>query len=137
MHMGLREGRLLSDDDNDSAIPVVLINQRMAKSLWPKQSAIGKRIHWGPDNASKPWMTIVGVVDDVRNSWISEQPEPPIYSSYRQAPQPYSAVPVRASGPPESAIAPGRPPVAALHPEPPPHHLHPYCPPPHPHIFRR
>jgi len=126
MHMGLREGRLLSDDDNDSAIPVVLINQRMAKSLWPKQSAIGKRIHWGPDNASKPWMTIVGVVDDVRNSWISEQPEPTIYSSYRQAPQPYSAVAVRTSGTPESVIATVRQRVAALDPELPLYQVKPY-----------
>src|SRR5260370_35562592 len=105
MHMGLREGRLLSDDDNDSAIPVVLINQRMAKSLWPKQSAIGKRIHWGPDNASKPWMTIVGFVDDVRNSWISERPEPTIYSWYRQRARPDSAAPGRTSRPPQSSNA--------------------------------
>src|SRR5260370_40462425 len=128
MHMGLREGRLLSDDDNDSAIVVVLINQRMAQSLWPNESWIGKRIHWGPDNASKPWMTIVGVVDDVRNSWISDQPERTIYSAYRQAPQPYTTVAVRTSGTPESVNDTGSQRVAALDPELPIYHVQPSAP---------
>jgi predicted permease len=126
MHMGLREGRMLSEDDNDSAIPVVLINQRMARSLWPNQSAIAKRIHWGTDTASKPWMTIVGVVDDVRNSWISEQPEPTIYTSYRQAPQAYTTVAVRTAGAPQSVIASVRQRVASLDPELPLYEVKPY-----------
>src|SRR5215469_1569250 len=126
MHIRLKEGRLLSDDDNESAIPVVLINQRMAKSLWPNQSPIGKRVHWGHDSAAKPWMTIVGVVDDVRNSWITEQPEPTIYGSYRQSPQPSTTVAVRTAGAPESVIATVRQRVAALDPELPLYQVKPY-----------
>ena len=117
MHIGLREGRLLSNDDHESAARVVLINKRMARSLWPNESPIGKRVHWGPDNLANPWMTIVGVIDDVRNGWMNEQPEPTIYSCYRQTPRAYTTVAVRTSGAPESVIASVRQRIAALDPE--------------------
>src|SRR5215472_10818145 len=126
MHIRLREGRSLSEGDSDSTIPVVVINQRMAKQLWPTESAIGKRIHWGPDNATSPWMTIVGIVDDVRNGWLTEQPEPTIYSSYRQTPQPNTTIAVRTAGTPESVIPSVRQRVASLDPDLPLYEVKPY-----------
>jgi predicted permease len=126
MHIGLREGRLLSNDDQESTALVVLINQRMAKSLWPNKSPIGKRVHWGPDNSASPWMTIVGVIDDVRNGWMNEQPEPTIYSCYRQTPQAYTTIAVRTAGTPESVIASVRQRIAALDPELPLYDVKPY-----------
>jgi predicted permease len=57
------QGRLLSAADHAGAPPVAVINLRMARALWPNESAIGKRIRLGPAD-SLPWLTIVGVVGD-------------------------------------------------------------------------
>ena len=117
MHVALREGRLLSDDDTDSTMPVAVINQTMAQRFWPNQSAIGRRIRWGSEKNAGEWMTIVGIVGDVRNSWFNEQPEPTIYSPYRQSPHPFTTVAVRIGGSPESVIASVRTRIATIDPE--------------------
>lgn len=72
----LREGRLFNDDDRRGSAWVVLVNETMARSLWPGQSAIGKCIRAGFDPAaaepsplapaSLPCRQVVGVVADSR-----------------------------------------------------------------------
>jgi predicted permease len=64
--MGIRllAGRLPTADDSVSASPGTIINQEMASRLWPEQSAIGKRYSFRTEPPN--WMTVVGVVDDVR-----------------------------------------------------------------------
>jgi predicted permease len=60
----LREGRSFSSIDTTNSPPVVLINQTMARTFWPNESAVGKRIgNIGPE---KEWREIIGVVEDVR-----------------------------------------------------------------------
>jgi ABC-type antimicrobial peptide transport system permease subunit len=71
-------------------------------------------------------MTIVGIVDDVRNGWLTEQPEATIYSSYRQTPQPYTTIAVRTAGTPESVIPSVRQRVASLDPNLPLYEVKPY-----------
>jgi putative ABC transport system permease protein len=117
MGVALREGRLFTDDDTDLTAPVALINERMARRLWPNQTAIGRRIRWSSENDTGPWMTIVGIVADVRNSWMSEQPEPTIYSPFRQSPQGYAIVAIRTGESPAAMIASVRKRIAALDPE--------------------
>jgi putative ABC transport system permease protein len=114
MGIGLREGRLLNDDDAPATQPVAVINQRMAHKYWPNQSAVGQRLRVGPDNASGPWTTIAGVVADVRNSWISPQPEPTIYIPYRQSPHHYTAVALRTGTSPLAVVSSLRSRVAQL-----------------------
>jgi putative ABC transport system permease protein len=101
----LREGRLLTNDDTASTLPVAVINQRMAKRYWPNESAVGQRVRVGPDDAAGPWMTIAGVVADVRNGWMSSQPEPTIYIPYRQSPRRSTAVALRTEGAPLSVVS--------------------------------
>jgi predicted permease len=64
----LRRGRLLADTDAGPAAPVVLINETLAARLWPGEDPLGQRLALltGPDSLS-PWMTIVGVVGDIRH----------------------------------------------------------------------
>lgn len=105
MGIGLREGRVLSNDDAPATLPVAVINQRMARMYWPNQSAVGQRLRVGPDDAPGPWMTVAGVVSDVRNSWISSQPEPTVYIPYRQSPHRYTAVALRTETSPMAVVA--------------------------------
>jgi putative ABC transport system permease protein len=62
--LGIRvnEGREFVDADR--AAPVVIVNQTSARRWWPGQSALGKRLRFGPG----PWSTVVGVVDDIKTS---------------------------------------------------------------------
>ena len=45
-----------------SGARVVLLNEILARSLWPNQDAVGRQIKWGGPEAPTPWMTIIGVV---------------------------------------------------------------------------
>ncbi|MGH9762440.1 MAG: FtsX-like permease family protein, partial [Blastocatellia bacterium] len=64
--ISLLEGRDFTEADWDNPL-VTIIDQSLAKHYWPDQSAIGKRIRFGPPEANEPWHTIVGVVADTRN----------------------------------------------------------------------
>jgi ABC-type lipoprotein release transport system permease subunit len=62
---------------------VVLINEQMAKELWPDRSPLGERIKIGPAE-SEPWLTIVGVVGDVHNTRLEAQPDFSTYEPFAQ-----------------------------------------------------
>ena len=60
-------GRLFSDIETTERRQVIIVNERLARTVWPGQDPIGKRLRWGldtPQNPS-PWLTVVGVVGDV------------------------------------------------------------------------
>lgn len=71
----LLSGRLLNEDDRDGSPAVVVINSTMAKAFFPNESPLGKHLQLGalPEN-SVPWMEIVGVVGDVKQSLSSDAP---------------------------------------------------------------
>jgi putative ABC transport system permease protein len=73
MHIPLRSGRFLTEEDRADSPPAVLISESLAKSEFPGQSALGKRVHVGP--MDRPWFTVVGVVGDVKqNSLALDEP---------------------------------------------------------------
>jgi predicted permease len=67
----LKRGRFFTDADNRNAQPVVIINDALAHMLWPNADPIGHRIKWGIEASQSPWMTIVGVVGDVKQSSLN------------------------------------------------------------------
>ncbi len=78
--MGIRliSGRTFTDLDGASgSLPVVVVNQAMARQCWPDENPIGKRFRFGEEN---PWMTIVGVVADTREWGIEEPAIPEAYA---------------------------------------------------------
>jgi putative ABC transport system permease protein len=81
--MGIRlmDGRLFDGRDIQGAPDVVIINNTMAMTFWPRQNAIGRRIRQG---GSKDWSTIVGVVDDVKNAGLDRPAGTELYLPYRQ-----------------------------------------------------
>jgi predicted permease len=83
--MGIRflKGRGFTDQDNSSAPGVVIISQSVARTLWPGQDPIGQRITMEDEPKPKDWLTIIGIVDDVRQR-LTGQPLPAIYQPYRQ-----------------------------------------------------
>jgi len=62
----LLEGRTFTRHDNSSSPLVVIVSQSMAKDCWPRQNAIGKRMHVGNPQKALPWATVIGVVADTK-----------------------------------------------------------------------
>jgi len=69
----LGEGRYLDRHDTADAPPVPLVNQAMKRKFWPNESALGKRFRFGD---SRPWVTIIGVVGNIRQSGLEKPPSP-------------------------------------------------------------
>ena len=88
----LREGRYLDSRDTAESAPVVLINEAMKRKFWPSEDAIGKRLRFG---SSSPWVTIVGVVGDIRQSGLEQASRPEVYLSSSQDPTPLSGLAIR------------------------------------------
>jgi putative ABC transport system permease protein len=116
MNIGLRAGRELSDSDADSTLPVAVISGVLAARYFPGENPIGKKIKIGKVDSDNPWMTIVGIVDDVHYSWIDKQELPTLYRSYRQAPPIYTSLVLRTQGDPLNVVPAVRSQVAAVDP---------------------
>jgi putative ABC transport system permease protein len=109
MKIRLLEGRTFeSQDDNPNAMPVVIVNQALAKRFWTG-SPIGRRVNPGFSDP-KVWFTIVGVVEDTKNAGMDKPASPELYFQVRQVNQFVGSTPnfvVRAandSAPLEGAI---------------------------------
>ena len=117
MNIALRQGRLLSDTDGADAPPVAVISESLARRYFPAKNPLGEHIKVGEMDSDRPWMTIVGVVDDVHYSWINKQNVPTIYGPFRQAPPYYTTVMLRTSGDPSQFISAAREQIAAIDPD--------------------
>ena len=84
--MGIRllQGRYFSANDTASVPPVLIVSESLAKQYWPNESPLGKRLKWGPAASSDPWMTIVGVVSDVKQRALETATLPHTYEPYEQ-----------------------------------------------------
>jgi putative ABC transport system permease protein len=117
LNIGLRAGRELSDSDADGTLPVADISGVLAERYFPGENPIGKKIKIGKADGDSPWMTIVGIVDDVHYSWINKEPLPTIYRSFRQEPPMYTSLVLRTQGADPVGIIPAvRSQVAAVDP---------------------
>ncbi len=111
MSIALRKGRYIDERDNQISMPVVVINEAMARQYWPDEDPLGKRISFGPPEPS-PWRTIVGVVADVRQMGMDAPVKAEMYIPYRQiATHPWYAprdLIIRAAGDPANLVAAAR-----------------------------
>ena len=83
----LINGRWIEDRDREGAPAVVVVNSSFARTYFPNQSPIGQHIQLGAvPSAGVPWMEIVGIVADVKQSLASESSSE-MYVPYRQADQ--------------------------------------------------
>src|SRR4030095_8716915 len=71
-------------DTSDSA-EVIVISEAMAHTFWPGETAIGKRIKIGRYDSDGPWISVVGVVGNVRQFELETEGRPQMYMSYTQA----------------------------------------------------
>ncbi|MGB6482624.1 MAG: ABC transporter permease [Candidatus Acidiferrales bacterium] len=81
--MKLVEGRTFDARDGANTQHVALINQTAAKKFWPGDNPIGTRFKRN-DSGPQPWITIVGIVGDVRQAGLDQPARPEIYFPYQQ-----------------------------------------------------
>jgi putative ABC transport system permease protein len=79
MGIPLLQGRDVAWSDTPEAQPVVVISETMARTYWPNQDAIGKRITLGRLDTQPPWITVVGLVGNVQQIDLIKQPRPAMY----------------------------------------------------------
>ncbi len=76
-------GRDFRASDTRDAPAVAIVNETLARQQWPGESAIGRRLRLGRDG-SNPWMTVVGVVGDIRHLGPATPPRPEICQPFTQ-----------------------------------------------------
>jgi len=102
MRIPLLEGRDLTEHDDESAAPVLVVNQSFVRRFFAGRNPLGQRVHgWGE------WFTVVGVVKDSKYINLTEAPRPYFYVAFRQV---YRAdmglaVYIRTAGEPSAAAA--------------------------------
>lgn len=81
-------GREFTERDDARAVPVAIVNERFAQTVWPGEPSIGKRLRPGPGpGAAGGWLTIVGVVPDIKQGDpIRQQFRPLVYVPFAQEP---------------------------------------------------
>lgn len=103
MGMPILRGRSFTAEDGPATQPVAVVNQTMARRLWPHEDPVGRRFKMGA-NPQTPWTTVIGVVGDVRHTGLDVEPVAEFYIWYTQGPPVAPFLVVRTTGDP-AAIA--------------------------------
>jgi putative ABC transport system permease protein len=102
MGIPLVAGRFFNETDTADRPGVGIVDERLARTVWPNQNPIGKRFRFG---GGPPWYEVVGVVGHIRHDKLSLDERPQVYWSYRQRVQPRMALAVRTSQDPNLLTA--------------------------------
>jgi predicted permease len=101
MKIEMQSGRDFADRDDLQSPPVAIVNETFAKSAWPAEDALGKRIR----TVDFPgWIAIVGVVRDAKHANPTEQPRPQLYISHFQNPQIFTSLVARTTQSPMAIV---------------------------------
>ena len=79
--MTVSRGRDFTDADHADAPRVVVINETFARTGWPGEDPLGRRIRAGDENSQAPWLTVVGVIRDAHRAEVTRAIRPELYTS--------------------------------------------------------
>jgi predicted permease len=85
MQIPLRAGRDFTPLDREEQPLVAVVNEEMVRESLPHENPIGVRIHWARETGPPRWMTIIGVVADVKHSGLNQPTDPAVYTPYSQS----------------------------------------------------
>jgi putative ABC transport system permease protein len=84
MQIPVVAGRGLTEQDREGQPLVAVISEEMARKFFPNENPLGARIDWTRKDQPHPWMTIVGVVRDVKHTSLHEPVEAAVYAPFSQ-----------------------------------------------------
>ena len=100
MGIRVRQGRVFTDADTTDQPAVAVINETLARRLWPGEDPIGKRLKQGWPEDKTPWREVVGVVADVKLNGVNRDTPLQTYLPLAQESPPFVGLVVRTSGEP-------------------------------------
>ena len=115
----LMSGRFIDENDRAGSLPVVVISEELARQAWPGQDPLGKRLKRVRAGQTFPWMTVVGVVKNVKEDLFNYRINRPVwYVPYAQVENSFPVnLIVRANGDPMSLTAAVREAIRAIDPD--------------------
>jgi predicted permease len=105
MKIPLISGRFFNEQDKKGATQVAIIDENMARTYWPGTDAVGKRFKRGGTDSDAPWLTVVGVVANVKQYALDTNSRVAFYAPHEQVPGTTMFVTVRTTGDPRSIAA--------------------------------
>ena len=109
MDIPLLRGRAFDSRDREKSLPVAIVNMALVREYFPNEDALGKRIRIGDANGKKPWLTIVGVVGNVKSFTVFKEMgyiiDPSVYVPLKQDGGDSVAVLIRTAGNPAALIS--------------------------------
>jgi putative ABC transport system permease protein len=100
MRIGQVRGREFNELDIRSSQPVAIVSENLARTYWPGEDAIGKRLSID----DRQWRTIVGIVRDVRHDGMERPARPTIYIPFAQYPRSMLTLLVRSDANPAALV---------------------------------
>lgn len=85
MQMPILAGRGFTPEDRESQPLVAVVNQEFVRKFFPHENPVGHQIDWGRTQTTRRWMTIVGVVADVKHSGLNQPVDPAVYAPFPQS----------------------------------------------------
>jgi predicted permease len=85
MQIPLRAGRDFTALDREGQPLVAIVNEQMVREFFSRENPLGARIHWARDEGPPHWMTIIGVVGDVKHSGLNQPTDPAVYTPFSQS----------------------------------------------------
>jgi len=114
----LAAGRTFTDQDHADAPLVTVVNETFARDAWPGQDPLGRRIKFGGAQSKAPWLTVVGVIRDLRRSDdVRRVVRPEVYMCALQNPPRSQMLLVRTATDPDAIVASVRREVQAINPQ--------------------
>ncbi|MGH9442064.1 MAG: ABC transporter permease [Thermoanaerobaculia bacterium] len=98
LRIPLLRGRLFDSTDRDNSLPVLIVDEALAKKYFRGRDPIGKRIDFEGDRGARQWRFIVGVVGTIRARALDDEPVPAFYVPLRQRPAALLALVARFDG---------------------------------------
>ena len=117
LHLPMRAGRSFTERDGKDAPLVVIISRSLANQYFPGENPLGKHIKIGLPSTDSPWLTITGIVADLRRDPFDKIYRPAMYRPYQQHASRSFDVLMRTSGDPKALAAAARAQVSAIDPE--------------------
>src|SRR5262249_38791195 len=100
LRVPVRQGRSFGSQDTQGAVPVTIINETMAHRLWPGEPAVGQRLKIGDAQSANPWLTVVGVVGDMRRQSLERESIAQMFVPHQQSPERRMNLLLRTAGEP-------------------------------------
>jgi len=117
MDIPLLEGRLFAESDTRTAPRVTIVDARMARELWPGESAVGKHVKTGGQDSKNPWLTVIGVVGAVKQYTLDAESRIAMHFPLTQVPVRGMNVVLRSQQDPETLTTAVRAELKAIDPD--------------------